>query len=71
MAHPESLLVLYLGDDEAVRTTSARFGLEPVAAANPYWDEHGLAFEDRDGFRVVLVPQRRRGGLAPRRPLAG
>jgi len=58
VAHPESLIVLYLGDEEAVRTTSARLGHEPVAAANPYWDEHGLTFEDPDGFRVVLVPER-------------
>jgi hypothetical protein len=71
VAHLESLLVPGLGDDEAVRTSSDRLGLEPVAAANRYWDEHGLAFADPDGFRVVLGPQRRRGGLAPRRRLAG
>jgi catechol 2,3-dioxygenase-like lactoylglutathione lyase family enzyme len=53
--HPESLIVLYLGDEEAVRATSARLGVEPVAPANPYWAEHGLTFEDPDGFRVVLV----------------
>jgi hypothetical protein len=23
-----------------------------------YWAEHGLSFEDADGFRVVLVPER-------------
>ena len=23
-----------------------------------YWDEHGVTFEDPDGFRVVLVPER-------------
>lgn len=56
--HPESLLVLYLGDEDAVRTVSARLGLEPVRPANPYWAEHGLTFEDPDGFRVVLVPER-------------
>src|SRR5205814_6925107 len=54
--HPESLLVLYLGDEEAVRTVSARLGIDPVAPANPYWREHGTTFEDPDGFRVVLVP---------------
>ena len=27
------------------------------APANPYWAEHGLTFEDPDGFRVVLVPE--------------
>jgi catechol 2,3-dioxygenase-like lactoylglutathione lyase family enzyme len=53
--HPESLLVLYLGGGEAVDAVAARLGVEPVAAANPYWNEHGLTFEDPDGFRVVLV----------------
>ena len=53
--HPESLLVLYLADEEAVRATAARLGTEPVPPANPYWAEHGLTFEDPDGFRVVLV----------------
>jgi catechol 2,3-dioxygenase-like lactoylglutathione lyase family enzyme len=54
--HPESLLVLYLDDEETLRTVAARLGVDPVAAANPYWAEHGLTFEDPDGFRVVLVP---------------
>jgi len=55
--HPESLLVLYLGDDEAVQRVAARLDLDPVPPANPYWAEHGLTFEDPDGFRVVLVPE--------------
>jgi catechol 2,3-dioxygenase-like lactoylglutathione lyase family enzyme len=55
--HPETLLVLYLGDDDALRAAAARIGAEPVAPANPYWAEHGLTFEDPDGFRVVLVPE--------------
>ena len=55
--HPESLLVLYLGDKDAVRAAAARIGAEPVAPANPYWGAHGLTFEDPDGFRVVLVPE--------------
>src|SRR3954452_10886277 len=55
--HPESLLVLYLGDEEAVRSVAARLGADPVAPANPYWAEHALTFEDPDGFRVVLVPE--------------
>jgi catechol 2,3-dioxygenase-like lactoylglutathione lyase family enzyme len=57
-AHPESLLVLYLGDEAAVRAAAARLGADPVAPANPYWAEHGLTFADPDGFRVVLVPER-------------
>ena len=56
--HAESLLVLYLGDEDAVRAVSARLGVDPVKPANPYWAEHGLTFEDPDGFRVVLVPER-------------
>jgi len=56
--HPESLLVLYLGDAAAVEAVAAPLGGEPVAPANPYWSERGLTFEDPDGFRVVLVPER-------------
>ena len=59
--HHESLLVLYLGDEQAVRTVAARLGVDPIAPANPYWAEHGLTFEDPDGFRVVLVPERWEG----------
>ena len=55
--HEESLLVLYLGDDEAVRAVAARLGIDPIAPANPYWAEHGMTFLDPDGFRVVLVPE--------------
>jgi catechol 2,3-dioxygenase-like lactoylglutathione lyase family enzyme len=55
--HPESLLVLYLGDAETVSEVAARLGAQPVEPANPYWAEHGLTFEDPDGFRVVLVPE--------------
>jgi len=56
--HPETLLVLYLGDDAAVRRVAARLGADPIAPANPYWAQHGLTFADQDGFRVVLVPGR-------------
>ena len=54
--HPESLLVLYLGDDEAVARAIAASGAAPVEPANPYWAERGVTVEDPDGFRVVLVP---------------
>ena len=54
--HPETLLVLYVGDDDAVREIARRLQVEPVAPANPYWAEHGVTYEDPDGFRVVLVP---------------
>ena len=56
--HPESLLVLYLGDDEAVQAVAQRLHVDPVPPANPYWAEHGVTFPDPDGFRVVLVPER-------------
>jgi catechol 2,3-dioxygenase-like lactoylglutathione lyase family enzyme len=56
--HPESLLVLYLGDAAAVEAVVARLDADPVPPANPYWAEHGVTFEDPDGFRVVLVPER-------------
>jgi catechol 2,3-dioxygenase-like lactoylglutathione lyase family enzyme len=56
--HPETLLVLYLGDEAAVEAVATRLGAEPVPPANPYWADHGLTFEDPDGFRVVLVPER-------------
>jgi catechol 2,3-dioxygenase-like lactoylglutathione lyase family enzyme len=53
--HPESLVVLYLGDWAAVRARAAAIASEPVPAANPYWDRCGLTFADPDGFRVVLA----------------
>jgi len=56
--HPESLLVLYLGDADAVRAALSRLGAAPVTPANPYWADHGVAVEDPDGFLVVLVPER-------------
>ncbi|HEY7630313.1 MAG TPA: VOC family protein [Thermoleophilaceae bacterium] len=54
--HPESLLVLYVGDEQAVRAILTRLGVEPVEPANPYWAEHAVTIEDPDRFRVVLVP---------------
>jgi catechol 2,3-dioxygenase-like lactoylglutathione lyase family enzyme len=36
--HTETLLVLYLGSDEAVEEALRRAGAQPVQAANPYWD---------------------------------
>jgi catechol 2,3-dioxygenase-like lactoylglutathione lyase family enzyme len=53
--HPESLLVLYLGDRAAVDEALRRSGATPVTSANPYWDQHGVTVADPDGFRVVLV----------------
>jgi len=56
MPNPETLLVFYLGSDEAVAQTCERVGSEPVEAANPYWQQHGVTLADPGGFRVVLVP---------------
>jgi catechol 2,3-dioxygenase-like lactoylglutathione lyase family enzyme len=56
--HPETLLVLYLGNPASVEAVLERIGIAPVAPANPYWAEHGVTIEDPDGFRVVLVPER-------------
>ena len=55
--HAESLLVLYLGDKEAVEKIALRLRGDAVESANPYWEKHGTTFEDPDGFRVVLVPE--------------
>ncbi len=54
-AHPETLLVLYLGSEEAVARTCERTGTEPVEPANPFWQAHGVTLLDPDGFSVVLV----------------
>src|SRR5204863_9826464 len=56
--HPESLLVLYLGNQAAVDDVVAQLGADPVVPANPYWAAHGVTVADPDGFRVVLVPER-------------
>jgi catechol 2,3-dioxygenase-like lactoylglutathione lyase family enzyme len=55
--HPETLLVLYLGGEDAVSEIVARLGAQPVEPANPYWARNGVTLEDPDGFRVVLVPR--------------
>jgi ribosomal protein S18 acetylase RimI-like enzyme len=54
--HPESLLVLYVGDASTMRDIAVRLGTGPVPSSNPYWARHALTFEDPDGFRVVIVP---------------
>jgi GNAT superfamily N-acetyltransferase/catechol 2,3-dioxygenase-like lactoylglutathione lyase family enzyme len=56
--HPESLLVFYVGSEQAVQRVCARLGSDPVAPANPYWAQHATTFADPDGFHVVLVPDR-------------
>jgi catechol 2,3-dioxygenase-like lactoylglutathione lyase family enzyme/RimJ/RimL family protein N-acetyltransferase len=56
--HPESLLVLYLGNEQAVHAIAVRLESDPVVPANPYWADHATTFADPDGFHVVLVPDR-------------
>ena len=53
----DHLLVLYLPDKAEWLAAVERmesYGYAPVAAYNPYWDQHGRTFEDIDGYRVVL-----------------
>lgn len=56
----EHLLVLYLGDDQAVgaaATRLARHGYPAVEPDNPYWVASGaVTVADPDGWRVVLMP---------------
>ena len=66
---PENLLVFYLPDETDWRRTVARMracGLESLPSHNPYWDRHGVTFEDPDGYRVVL--QRAAWPETPRTP---
>lgn len=55
---PENLLCLYIPEEMRWQGAVQRLtlaGHSPVPSFNPYWDEHGLTFEDPDGYRVVLV----------------
>lgn len=56
-AHPEPLIVLYLGAQEEVDVALQRLGASPVTSANPYWDRsHAVTVLDPAGHRVVLAP---------------
>ena len=53
----DNLLIFYLpnlGEWQQVVDRMRACGLAPVVSYNPYWDEHGITFEDADGYRVVL-----------------
>lgn len=53
--HPESLIVVYLGDRREVDRLVSRARATVVPSTNPYWDRIGVTILDPDGFRVVLV----------------
>ncbi|MBD5655786.1 MAG: VOC family protein [Candidatus Eremiobacteraeota bacterium] len=52
----EHLLVFYLEEDAwrdmQLRLESAN--VPSVSSHNPYWDRHGITFEDPDGNRIVV-----------------
>lgn len=53
----DNLLVFYLPDQtewQRAVTQMHAHGFAPVSAFNPYWDMHGLTFEDCDGYRLVF-----------------
>lgn len=55
--NPDHLLTLYFPEEAARASVIARLeaaGHRPVRSFNPYWDDHGVTFEDPDGYRVVL-----------------
>lgn len=54
----DNLLVFYIPDREAIENLTERLGRmghSAVAPENPYWAEHGVTFEDPEGWRVVLM----------------
>jgi catechol 2,3-dioxygenase-like lactoylglutathione lyase family enzyme len=53
--HPESLLVLYFGDDASRAAVADRIGQRQVASANPYWNANAITFADPDGHHLVLA----------------
>lgn len=55
--NPDHLLTFYFPEETARTAAIARLeaaGHRPVKSFNPYWDDHGINFEDPDGYRVVL-----------------
>jgi catechol 2,3-dioxygenase-like lactoylglutathione lyase family enzyme len=57
----DNLLVFYIPDEAEWTNAVARMrqhGYEPVKSYNPWWDDGGRTFEDRDGYRVVLHNKR-------------
>jgi len=53
----DHLLVFYVpdtGEWEAACSRLVNAGFRVVTSVNPFWDRQGRAFEDVDGYRVVL-----------------
>jgi catechol 2,3-dioxygenase-like lactoylglutathione lyase family enzyme len=53
--HPESVLVLYLDNQTDLDAIADRIAQPEVAPANPYWKAHARAYEDPDGFQLLLA----------------
>lgn len=54
---PEDLVVFYLPDPADWQAACERMlgaGFREAEPFNPYWRQRGRAFEDADGYRVVL-----------------
>jgi YycE-like protein len=53
----EDLVVFYIPEHAEWESACANMlaaGFKRIASFNPYWDLRGQAFEDPDGYRVVL-----------------
>ena len=53
----EDLIVLYVPAQQDWLAMCARMpvaGFKQLRSFNPYWEERGRTYEDRDGYRVVL-----------------
>lgn len=56
---PNNLLMFYCAGENRLHNVVERpeiAGYAPVALENPYWRTGGVAFEDPDGWRIVLMP---------------
>lgn len=53
--HPESLLVVYFEDQAELEAVADRIAQPTVVPANPYWQAHARAYEDPDGFQLLLA----------------
>ena len=53
--HPELLLVLYFESQAERDAVADRIAQPQVVPANPFWRASALAYEDPDGFQVLLA----------------